>query len=48
MIAGFVETTRGRITLDGRDITHMPPNRRGRIKTASGSGAQEKYWMLSR
>jgi len=29
MIAGFVETTRGRITLDGRDITHMKPNRRG-------------------
>ncbi|WP_321915599.1 ABC transporter ATP-binding protein [Paraburkholderia sp. J11-2] len=29
MIAGFVETTRGRITLDGRDITHMPPNKRG-------------------
>ncbi|MFL9888467.1 ABC transporter ATP-binding protein [Paraburkholderia agricolaris] len=29
MIAGFVETTHGRITLDGRDITHMKPNRRG-------------------
>ncbi|WP_042300389.1 ABC transporter ATP-binding protein [Paraburkholderia kururiensis] len=29
MIAGFVEATRGRITLDGRDITHTPPNRRG-------------------
>ena len=29
MIAGFVETTRGRITLDGRDITHMKPNKRG-------------------
>ena len=29
MIAGFIETTRGRITLDGRDITHMKPNRRG-------------------
>jgi putative spermidine/putrescine transport system ATP-binding protein len=29
MIAGFVETTRGRIMLDGRDITHMKPNRRG-------------------
>ncbi len=29
MIAGFVETTRGTITLDGRDITHMAPNRRG-------------------
>ena len=29
MIAGFIETTRGRIMLDGRDITHMKPNRRG-------------------
>ena len=29
MIAGFVETTRGTITLDGRDITHMKPNQRG-------------------
>ncbi|MEM5338532.1 ABC transporter ATP-binding protein [Paraburkholderia azotifigens] len=29
MIAGFVDTTRGRIALDGRDITHMKPNRRG-------------------
>ncbi|ACC75658.1 ABC transporter ATP-binding protein [Paraburkholderia phymatum] len=29
MIAGFIETSRGRITLDGRDITHMKPNRRG-------------------
>ncbi|MBN9116083.1 MAG: ABC transporter ATP-binding protein, partial [Pandoraea sp.] len=29
MIAGFVETTTGRITLDGRDITHMRPNKRG-------------------
>jgi putative spermidine/putrescine transport system ATP-binding protein len=29
MIAGFVETTRGRITLDGRDITHTKPNQRG-------------------
>ncbi|SEK11072.1 ABC transporter ATP-binding protein [Paraburkholderia diazotrophica] len=29
MIAGFIETTRGRITLDGRDITHTKPNRRG-------------------
>ncbi|CAH2897662.1 MAG: ABC-type spermidine/putrescine transport system, permease component I [uncultured Paraburkholderia sp.] len=29
MIAGFLETTRGRITLDGRDITHMKPNKRG-------------------
>ena len=25
MIAGFVEATRGRITLDGRDITHVKP-----------------------
>ncbi|MBU9339018.1 ABC transporter ATP-binding protein [Burkholderia multivorans] len=29
MIAGFVDVTRGRITLDGQDITHMKPNRRG-------------------
>ncbi|WP_118184481.1 ABC transporter ATP-binding protein [Paraburkholderia phosphatilytica] len=29
MIAGFIETTRGRIAIDGRDITQMPPNRRG-------------------
>ncbi|WLE62844.1 ABC transporter ATP-binding protein [Burkholderia plantarii] len=29
MIAGFVETTRGTITLDGRDITRLAPNRRG-------------------
>jgi putative spermidine/putrescine transport system ATP-binding protein len=29
MIAGFVEATRGRITLDGRDITHTRPNTRG-------------------
>jgi putative spermidine/putrescine transport system ATP-binding protein len=29
MIAGFVETTRGRIVLDGRDITHTRPNQRG-------------------
>ncbi len=29
MIAGFIDTTRGRITLDGHDITHMKPNRRG-------------------
>ncbi|WP_414441904.1 ABC transporter ATP-binding protein [Burkholderia sp. 22PA0099] len=29
MIAGFIETTRGTITLDGRDITRMAPNRRG-------------------
>ncbi|MEK6369387.1 MAG: ABC transporter ATP-binding protein [Burkholderia gladioli] len=29
MIAGFVESTRGSITLDGRDITRMAPNKRG-------------------
>jgi putative spermidine/putrescine transport system ATP-binding protein len=29
MIAGLVEPTAGRITLDGRDITHEKPNRRG-------------------
>ncbi|MFU2049956.1 ABC transporter ATP-binding protein [Bordetella hinzii] len=29
MIAGFAEVTRGRITLDGRDITHAKPNTRG-------------------
>ncbi|RCS22704.1 ABC transporter ATP-binding protein [Phyllobacterium salinisoli] len=29
MIAGLVEPTSGRITLDGRDITHEKPNRRG-------------------
>ena len=29
MIAGFVDATRGRISLDGRDITQMKPNRRG-------------------
>ena len=29
MIAGLVEPSRGRITLDGRDITHDKPNRRG-------------------
>src|SRR4030088_2082411 len=29
MIAGLVEPTRGAITLDGRDITHEKPNRRG-------------------
>ncbi|WP_049018024.1 ATP-binding cassette domain-containing protein, partial [Burkholderia multivorans] len=29
MIAGFVDVTRGRITLDGQDITHTKPNRRG-------------------
>ena len=28
-LAGFVSVTRGRIVLDGRDITHMPPNQRG-------------------
>ncbi|MEK6347031.1 MAG: ABC transporter ATP-binding protein, partial [Burkholderia sp.] len=29
MIAGFLDVTRGAITLDGRDITRMAPNRRG-------------------
>jgi putative spermidine/putrescine transport system ATP-binding protein len=29
MVAGFVEATSGRITLDGRDITHASPNTRG-------------------
>jgi putative spermidine/putrescine transport system ATP-binding protein len=29
MIAGFVPATRGRILLDGRDITHAKPNTRG-------------------
>ncbi|MBU6490488.1 MAG: ABC transporter ATP-binding protein, partial [Burkholderiales bacterium] len=29
MIAGFVQTTSGRIVLDGRDITEMKPNQRG-------------------
>ncbi len=29
MIAGFVEATTGRITLDGKDITHAKPNIRG-------------------
>ena len=29
MIAGLVEPTRGKIALDGRDITHEKPNRRG-------------------
>jgi putative spermidine/putrescine transport system ATP-binding protein len=29
MIAGFVEVTRGRILLDGRDITHAKPSSRG-------------------
>ena len=28
-LAGFVPVTRGRITLDGRDITHIPANQRG-------------------
>ncbi len=28
-LAGFVQATRGRIVLDGRDITHLPPNQRG-------------------
>ena len=28
-LAGFVQPTRGRIVLDGRDITDLPPNRRG-------------------
>ncbi|TKC92298.1 ABC transporter ATP-binding protein [Trinickia terrae] len=29
MIAGFVEVTRGRIALDGQDLTRMKPNHRG-------------------
>ena len=29
MIAGFEPVSRGRITLDGRDITHDKPNQRG-------------------
>jgi putative spermidine/putrescine transport system ATP-binding protein len=29
MIAGFVDVTRGRITLDGKDITHAKANSRG-------------------
>ena len=29
MIAGFADVTSGRITLDGRDITHAKPNTRG-------------------
>ncbi|SAI66160.1 ABC transporter ATP-binding protein [Bordetella ansorpii] len=29
MIAGFADVTQGRITLDGRDITHAKPNTRG-------------------
>jgi len=28
MIAGFVEPTAGRILIEGREITHLPPNRR--------------------
>ena len=28
-IAGFVQPTAGRILVEGRDITHMPPNQRG-------------------
>jgi putative spermidine/putrescine transport system ATP-binding protein len=28
-LAGFVPVTRGRITLEGRDITHLPANQRG-------------------
>ncbi|WP_333827247.1 ABC transporter ATP-binding protein [Pararhodobacter sp.] len=28
-IAGFVQPTAGRILVEGRDITHTPPNRRG-------------------
>jgi putative spermidine/putrescine transport system ATP-binding protein len=28
-LAGFVSATRGSIRLDGRDITHLPPNQRG-------------------
>ena len=29
MVAGFADVTEGRITLDGRDITHAKPNDRG-------------------
>src|SRR5690606_2737281 len=29
MLAGFEMPTRGLITLDGTDITHLPPHRRG-------------------
>ncbi|AOB33994.1 spermidine/putrescine ABC transporter ATPase [Bordetella sp. H567] len=29
MIAGFADVTRGRVVLDGRDITHVAPNTRG-------------------
>lgn len=28
MIAGFIDPTGGRIAFSGRDVTHMPPNRR--------------------
>jgi putative spermidine/putrescine transport system ATP-binding protein len=28
MIAGFEEPTAGRLSIDGRDVTHVPPNRR--------------------
>jgi putative spermidine/putrescine transport system ATP-binding protein len=28
-LAGFVRATRGTVVLEGRDITHMPPERRG-------------------
>ncbi len=28
MIAGFIEPTAGRITIGGRDVTHLPPHRR--------------------
>jgi iron(III) transport system ATP-binding protein len=29
MVAGFVQPTSGRIVIRGRDVTHVPPNRRG-------------------
>ncbi len=29
MIAGFIDVTRGRISLDGKDITNVRPNKRG-------------------
>src|SRR5258708_30083483 len=28
MIAGFIEATRGRVLIGGRDVTHLPPYRR--------------------
>lgn len=28
MIGGFVDATKGRISVGGRDVTHLPPNRR--------------------